>query len=300
MSCSHSDRPTSACPARRGTCWPCRRRSPACRPVARGCRAGRAWSTPSPRRPRRGRGAPASPSAASSASSSACISRPAQAWQQPRQRLGRGMGAMRGRKGIVAIDIAQRRQRGGKARVVGFLAGVKARVLQQRDAARAKRSTRARRGRPDAIGGEAHVHAEHRFQRRDQHGQAHLGHRSPFGRPKCASSTGLPPLGEDVRRGGLMRSIRVVSVTAPSAIGTLMSTRVSTRLPAGPCRPASSRSSSCSPPSARLQVSAPAPASTSMARLPDRPSRVGPVLLRATRDARAGSGAGPFRSARWR
>src|SRR5690606_27474175 len=53
----------------------------------------------------------------------------------------------------------------------------------------------------------------------------------PFGRPKCASSTGLPPFATISRMVGTIRSIRVVSLTRPSATGTLMSTRVSTTLP---------------------------------------------------------------------
>ena len=53
----------------------------------------------------------------------------------------------------------------------------------------------------------------------------------PFGRPKCAISTGLPPAARMSRTVGTIRSIRVASVTLPSSTGTLMSTRVSTTLP---------------------------------------------------------------------
>ena len=52
-----------------------------------------------------------------------------------------------------------------------------------------------------------------------------------FGRPKCASRTTLAPLSESSRMVGATRSMRVASVTLPSAIGTLRSTLTSTRLP---------------------------------------------------------------------
>ena len=53
----------------------------------------------------------------------------------------------------------------------------------------------------------------------------------PLGLPKCANKIGLPPLARISLTVGTIRSIRVVSVTLPFSIGTLMSTRSSTRLP---------------------------------------------------------------------
>src|SRR6266704_2762957 len=53
----------------------------------------------------------------------------------------------------------------------------------------------------------------------------------PFGRPKCASNITLPPLFEISVMVGDTRSSRVASVTRPFSIGTLRSTRSSTRLP---------------------------------------------------------------------
>ena len=53
----------------------------------------------------------------------------------------------------------------------------------------------------------------------------------PFGRPKCASRMTLAPLSASSRMVGATRSMRVASVTLPSATGTLRSTRTSTRLP---------------------------------------------------------------------
>src|SRR3984885_2207498 len=53
----------------------------------------------------------------------------------------------------------------------------------------------------------------------------------PLGRPKCASKIPLPPLPEISVIVGATRSRRVVSVTRPLSVGTLRSTRSSTRLP---------------------------------------------------------------------
>src|SRR6202171_6358404 len=53
----------------------------------------------------------------------------------------------------------------------------------------------------------------------------------PLGRPKCASRITLPPLSEISVMVGATRSSRVASVTRPFSIGTLRSTRSSTRLP---------------------------------------------------------------------
>ncbi len=52
----------------------------------------------------------------------------------------------------------------------------------------------------------------------------------PFGRPKCASRMTLPPLSEISVMVGAMRSSRVASETRPLSMGTLRSTRSSTRL----------------------------------------------------------------------
>src|ERR1700733_4193157 len=57
-----------------------------------------------------------------------------------------------------------------------------------------------------------------------------LGSR-PLGRPKCASRMTLPPLPEISVMVGATRSSRVASLTWPFSIGTLRSTRSSTRLP---------------------------------------------------------------------
>src|SRR4029077_139253 len=53
----------------------------------------------------------------------------------------------------------------------------------------------------------------------------------PFGRSKCDSRMTLPPLPASSAIVGTISSMRVESVTLPSCIGTLRSTRTSTRLP---------------------------------------------------------------------
>ncbi len=52
----------------------------------------------------------------------------------------------------------------------------------------------------------------------------------PFGRPKCESRMTLPPLSAISRMVGATRSSRVASVTWPFSVGTLRSSRSSTRL----------------------------------------------------------------------
>src|SRR3984957_8109717 len=54
----------------------------------------------------------------------------------------------------------------------------------------------------------------------------------PLGRPKCASRMTLPPLSAISVMVDATRSMRVASVTRPFSVGTLRSTRNSTRLPA--------------------------------------------------------------------
>ena len=57
------------------------------------------------------------------------------------------------------------------------------------------------------------------------------GTRLPSGRPKWLSTITLAPLSASSFRVGAARSMRVASVTLPFFIGTLRSTRTSTRLP---------------------------------------------------------------------
>ena len=57
------------------------------------------------------------------------------------------------------------------------------------------------------------------------------GTRLPSGRPKWLSTITLAPLAASSASVGTARSMRVASVTWPFFIGTLRSTRTSTRLP---------------------------------------------------------------------
>ena len=57
------------------------------------------------------------------------------------------------------------------------------------------------------------------------------GTRLPSGRPKWLSTITLAPFSASSFRVGAARSMRVASVTLPFFIGTLRSTRTSTRLP---------------------------------------------------------------------
>ena len=57
------------------------------------------------------------------------------------------------------------------------------------------------------------------------------GTRLPSGRPKWLSTITLAPLAASSVSVGAARSMRVASVTLPFFIGTLRSTRTSTRLP---------------------------------------------------------------------
>ncbi len=56
-----------------------------------------------------------------------------------RKPLGRGMGPVRSRKGVIAIDIAQGRKLVGKTRVIPFFAGMKPGVFQKQNIPRGKR-----------------------------------------------------------------------------------------------------------------------------------------------------------------
>ena len=58
------------------------------------------------------------------------------------------------------------------------------------------------------------------------------GTRLPSGRPKWLSTITFAPLAANSESVGAARSMRVASVTWPFFIGTLRSTRTSTRLPA--------------------------------------------------------------------
>jgi hypothetical protein len=156
------------------------------------CPAARSWSRPWRRPP------PPPPAArASSARPPAPSVRPPSAGRRRRAgaapALRRRMRAVRGREGVVDIDIAQRGQRRGEDGVVGLLAGMEAGVLQQQHRIpEPSRRPRAWPG-PDAVrakppGRPAPPSAPAPPRRSDISGTG-----LPLGRPKCASSTGRAP-----------------------------------------------------------------------------------------------------------
>ena len=137
---------------------------------------------------------------------------------------------MRRRKPVVHVDVAERRQLAREGRVVLFLAGVEAGVLEQQNVAGPELRDRRLGGIADAILRERDRPPEHVGDRgRDRRSDC-FGSR-PLGRPKCESRITLPPLSAISRMVGAARSIRVASETLPFSIGTLRSTRTSTRLP---------------------------------------------------------------------
>ena len=86
--------------------------------------------------------------------------------------------------------------------------------------------------RADAVLGEGNRLAECLRQRLDQRTCSDIsGTRLPSGRPKWLSTITLAPLADSSLIVGAARSMRVASVTLPFFIGTLRSTRTSTRLP---------------------------------------------------------------------
>ena len=172
------------------------------------------------------------PSALSSASSSACISRPASGRQAVGDALGRGMRAMRGREGVVDIDVAQRRELVDEARVVLLLFLVEAQVLEQQHVAGLQRRAPLPRpaGRCNPRRRRPACRAPWRAARPAACSDI-SGTRLPSGRPKWLSTITLAPLSASSFEVGAARSMRVASVTLPFFIGTLRSTRTSTRLP---------------------------------------------------------------------
>src|SRR6266849_10326159 len=96
-----------------------------------------------------------------------------------RQRIRRGMGAMRRREGVVDIEIAERGELAGEGRGVLLLLGMEAQILEQRDATLGKRVDDALRRRADAILGEsdgapAQGGGERRYQRAQREGGVRL------------------------------------------------------------------------------------------------------------------------------
>jgi hypothetical protein len=93
---------------------------------------------------------------------------------EARDPLRRGVRAVGAAEGVVDVEIGQRRQLLGEARIVLFFFGVEAQVLQQQHAARRQRRHRLLRRRAHAVLGEGHRRAQQRRQRIGHRAQAHL------------------------------------------------------------------------------------------------------------------------------
>ena len=145
--------------------------------------------------------------------------------------FGRGVRAVRRREGVVDPEVAELGERGDERRIVLLLALVEARVLQTENVAGLHRGDRGfgllRRCNPRR----RRRGASPRARRRRRSASATPSGPAPSGRPKCASRITLPPLSAISVMVGATRSMRVASVTLPFSIGTLRSTRSSTRLP---------------------------------------------------------------------
>src|SRR5690242_15039527 len=85
-----------------------------------------------------------------------------------RQGFRRGVRAMGGREGVVDIEVAERRERLGEARVVLLLFGMEAEILEEGDIAGLQRSDDALRRGADAILGKGDGPPYRRGERRHQ------------------------------------------------------------------------------------------------------------------------------------
>ena len=146
--------------------------------------------------------------------------------------FGRGVRAVRGGEGVVDPDVAELGERGDEGRIVLLLALVEARVLQAAGCRRA--SSRRRRLRAFSPMQSSAKATGRPMIVRDCGGDrlaAIPSDRGPSAGRNATSRITLPPLSAISVMVGATRSMRVASVTLPFSIGTLRSTRSSTRLP---------------------------------------------------------------------
>ena len=151
--------------------------------------------------------------------------------EQAAEPFGRGMRAVRDREAVVDEDVAERRELAHERRDRSFPrrrgSGCSPGAARRRASSRPPpslagsptQSSANATCRPIALATSAASGASVSFGSR------------PFGRPRCDSRMTLPPLPAISLMVGAMRAMRVASVTLPSFIGTLRSTRSSTRLP---------------------------------------------------------------------
>ena len=152
--------------------------------------------------------------------------------EQMRDALGRGVGAVRGAERVVDVHVGECGELPRERGIVGLLAGFEADVLEHADVTVAQRrrpcSARCRRRRPRR--GARRHRAGCSGARRSVRAGA-LSSILPFGRPRCATTITRAPRARSASMVGIASRIRRSSMIAPSRIGTLRSSRRSTRLP---------------------------------------------------------------------
>ncbi len=130
--------------------------------------------------------------------------------QEMREALGRGVGAVRRREGVVDVEIAERRHLGRERRIVLLLAGVIAGVLHQDHPAGRQRVDRRPGGRADAVVGEGDRRAQQPGERPGHRLQRHLGHALALGPVEMGEQhhfRALPRQRPDGRQRGLQAGI---------------------------------------------------------------------------------------------
>ena len=119
---------------------------------------------------------------------------PCRTRQALRQGGGGGVGAMRGREGVVDVKIGECGEGIGEGRIVRLLARVEAQVLQQRHVAGRERSCCGLRLLADAIGDESHRAAAQRLRKRFGEGtERHRRHGLALRPAKVRSDDDLRP-----------------------------------------------------------------------------------------------------------
>ena len=140
---------------------------------------------------------------------------------------GRRVGAVRRPERVVRVEVRELRQGRRERRVVPFLRGVEAQVLEQDDAARPGLVDGLPGRVPHAVGPRSGPARRAAPRSRSATGpRLSSGRGRPPGRPRCEASTSVAPRSSAWRRVGRAARMRVSSPTAPSAIGTLKSTRI--------------------------------------------------------------------------
>ena len=139
---------------------------------------------------------------------------------------------MRGREGVVDVDVAERARACATKAGSFFSSSVWKRVFsRQQNVAGLHRVDRGLGLLADAVLGERDRPPEHLGDRGRDRLERLASGRAPSAGRNATSRITLPPLSAISRMVGATRSMRVASVTLPFSIGTLRSTRTSTRLP---------------------------------------------------------------------